>query len=130
MVSRYVSPTRLTSSFESDSSTLQENKEVSYSQSSRVLDLKVTSSSSPNQHRLFELQRRLATPTKQVRESSFNMTRGEGGGGGKRLRYLNSKLEILAAPVASGSIGFEVYKFSEPPILAQQFFSETWLSSV
>ena len=37
--------------------------------------------------------------------------------------YWNSKLEILAAPLASGSIfrsppppvGFEVYKFSEPP---------------
>ena len=91
MVSRYVSPTRLTSSFESDSSTLQENKEVSYSQSSRVLDLKVTSSSSPNQHRLFELQRRLATPIKQVRESSFNMTRGEGGGGGEEIKIF--KLE-------------------------------------
>ena len=35
---------------------------------------------------------------KTLRESSFNMTRGGG------WRYWNSKLEILAAPLASGSI--------------------------
>ena len=34
---------------------------------------------------------------KEIRESSFNMTRGG-------WRYWNSKLEILAAPLASGSI--------------------------
>ena len=60
-----------------------------------------------------------------LRESSFNMTRGEG------WRYWDSKLEILAAPLASGSIflgaplspvGFEVYKFSEPPFRVSKRF--------
>ena len=44
-----------------------------------------------------------------LRESPFNMTRMGGGGGG--WRYWNSKLEILAAPLASGSV------FWEPPLL-------------
>ena len=38
-----------------------------------------------------------------VRESSFNMTRG-GGGGERGWRYWNSKLEIFVAPLANGSI--------------------------
>ena len=46
-------------------------------------------------------------------------------------RYWNAKLEILAAPLPLTSssifrspppVGFEVCKFSEPPLLAQQFF--------
>ena len=57
------------------------------------------------------------------------MTRGGGGRGG--WRYWNSKLEILEAPLASGSIfrrlppppvGFEVYKYSETPFRVSKNF--------
>ena len=61
----------------------------------------------------------------EIRESSFDMTRGRGGGGGRRFR--NSKLEILAAPIASGSMFQEPLppfgsKTFRAPLLAQQFF--------
>ena len=74
-----------------------------------------------------------------VRESSFNMTR-EGGGVGI-WSYWNSKLENFSSPphdrefcysfdyickpcdiCMMSCVGSEVHKFSEPPLLAQQFF--------